>query len=721
MVVLGRLGLVRNDDRQQIMVQRDGTLPSALNFRIDTLFVNDGISIPSLTVVDFGHPYTIVETVQFNDTPRAVEAGFTRGDGVLTDAQEKASTAQREGVTEADGSRTPAEEAGDTEYVRPFGRDAAQAIELPVAAAGDDRTAMSSGVKVDYAADVSPEITRAFTPSDDLFLNQWHLLNTGQFVGSVAGIDIDVTDVWDDYTGAGIRVGVVDDGVEYTHHDLNDNYVASGEFDYGGNDSDPFPGTNDPHGTAVAGLIAAENNGVGTVGVAFDASITAFRIFGGSVTEAEFADVFNRHAVELDISNNSWGFNGFFFDNFDSTTFDAVGLAVENAAANGRGGLGTVMLWAAGNDRTEGQDVNYHSFQNARETISVAAITNQGEIAAYSTPGAAILVGAPSNGGTAGITTTDRVGAPGYSNGGDYTFGFGGTSAATPITAGAVALILEANPLLGYRDVQEILAYTARQVDESDPGWVYNGAHNWNGGGLHTSHDFGFGLIDTHAAVRHAETWTAQSTAANEGLVTGSSAPHLALIDNGTISDTITIGGGIDIEHVEVVLDLTHTFIGDLVITLTAPDGTQSVLVNRPGVTAGNPNGASQDNINFTLSSTNHWGETGIGDWTLEVEDAAAGDTGTLVSWTLNLFGAALSDDDFYVYTDEFAGFTSDLGRQILSDAAGADVINAAAIRANSVIDLTDGSDSTLAGNTLTIESGTIIEDAYSGDGDDFL
>ena len=175
--------------------------------------------------------------------------------------------------------------------------------------------------------------------------------------------------------------------------------------------------------------------------MAFDASVTAFRIFGGTVTEAEYADVYNRHATELDVSNNSWGYNGFFFDDLDGVNFDSVGLAIENAAANGRGGLGTVMLWAAGNDRADGQDVNYHGFQNARETIAVAAITNQDTVASYSTPGAAILIGSPSNGGTRGITTTDQLGSNGYASG-DYTLGFGGTSAATPITAGAVALIL---------------------------------------------------------------------------------------------------------------------------------------------------------------------------------------------------------------------------------------------------------------------------------------
>jgi subtilisin family serine protease len=196
------------------------------------------------------------------------------------------------------------------------------------------------------------------------------------------------------------------------------------------------------------------------------------------VTEAESADIYIRHVqYDLDVSNNSWGYSGYFYDNLDGQNFNAVGAAIDFAVSDGRDGLGTVLLWAAGNDRLSGQDVNYHGFQNARETIAVAAIGNSGDISFYSTPGAAILIGAPSNGGTAGIVTTDRSGSIGYS-GGDYTFSFGGTSAATPITASVVALVLEANPDLGYRGVQEILAYSARQVDVSDPGWTYNGADN---------------------------------------------------------------------------------------------------------------------------------------------------------------------------------------------------------------------------------------------------
>src|SRR5262245_63849371 len=116
-------------------------------------------------------------------------------------------------------------------------------------------------------------------PFDTLFGSQWYLLNTGQF-GGTAGIDINVTSVWDDYDGSGVHIGVYDDGIEFTHVDLNDNYDASRHVIINGFVHNPFPTlATDSHGTSVAGVIAAENDGVGTVGVAYGASLTGVNIF----------------------------------------------------------------------------------------------------------------------------------------------------------------------------------------------------------------------------------------------------------------------------------------------------------------------------------------------------------------------------------------------------------------------------------------------------------
>uniref|UniRef100_UPI002B41143D S8 family serine peptidase n=1 Tax=Photorhabdus africana TaxID=3097554 RepID=UPI002B41143D len=95
--------------------------------------------------------------------------------------------------------------------------------------------------------------------------------------------------------------------------------------------------------------------------------------------------------------------------------------------------------------------------------------------------------------------------------GNDYT-SMQGTSFAAPIISGVVALMLEANPNLGYRDVQQILALSARKINDPSTAWSDNSSHSWNGGGMHTSNDYGFGQIDARAAVRLAESWMTQST-----------------------------------------------------------------------------------------------------------------------------------------------------------------------------------------------------------------
>src|SRR5690606_25936727 len=114
----------------------------------------------------------------------------------------------------------------------------------------------------------------------------------------------------------------------------------------------------------------------------------------------------------------------------------------------------------------------------------VTAMDSQMNRSYYAEPGANHLITAPSNGGILGKTTTDIVGGQGYSSG-DYTSTFGGTSSATPTAAGVVALMLQRNPNLGYRDVQEILAATAVQINPDEPGWATNSA------GFHFNHEYG--------------------------------------------------------------------------------------------------------------------------------------------------------------------------------------------------------------------------------------
>ncbi|WP_225768322.1 S8 family serine peptidase [Inquilinus sp. Marseille-Q2685] len=559
-------------------------------------------------------------------------------------------------------------------------------------------------------------------PTDPLYAQQWHL--TGQW-------GINLGNLWDEYAGAGVVVAVHDQGIDFAHPDLNGNIDTTHSFNaYTGGPGGAPATADDNHGTAVAGIIAAERNGTGVVGIAYGATLLSYYdpLYLNTLQSA-VVNARNHAAAEADVLNNSWGFGNAFFDdpnsafldNFASAAWAAARTATINAAANGRDGLGTIIVQSAGNAYEYGDDTNLHSFQNNRWTITVGATNQDGTISDYSTPGATILVGAPGSPSAGTIVTTDRVGGNGYAAG-DYTGSFNGTSAAAPMVSGIVALMLDANPNLGWRDVQEILAYSARTAPAASNDQT-NGATNWNGGGLTVNHDIGFGLVDAHAAVRLAESWSGTArTSANEISVSASASPSLAIPDGDEdgVTASLTIATGIEIDRVEVTLNISHTWIGDLQIVLTSPDGTDSILLNRPGLSENAVDGSSQDNIAFTFGTVQDWGESGQGTWTLTIRDLVSGDTGILNSWNLRLTGDAASPDDTYVYTDEFATVGADAARRTLADGGGTDTINGAALTGAALIDLLGGT-ATIAGRVIGFAAGTVIENAISGDGDDRL
>ncbi len=622
---------------------------------------------------------------------------------------------------------------------------------------------------------------------DPLAKEQWWLFNSGQGVANntvtpgTPGIDVNVLPLWPQYTGKGIKVGVVDDGIDGNHEDLAGNFNQSLSLpnDLGG----PFPEDKDPtdldnHGTAVAGIIAAKRNNFGTVGVAYEATIAGYK-FNTSNESL-------RRQEGVDVSNNSWGSSYSFTP--QANTFQNVQLAV----ANGRNKLGTVVVWSGGNSRDNvnkslpiaqqrGSNANLQ-YRNSRYVINVAAIDNNGVVADYSNPGAPLLVSAFGDEGS--IATVDRTGNNGYNTDAtaqklknftnpNYTNGFNGTSSAAPMVSGVAALILQANPKLGYRDVQEILAYSARQ---NDPGnakadkiigkdtWKFNGAKNWNGGGLHVNHDYGFGLVDATAAVRLAETWQLRSGGKNEAATFANENKREVKIENLTlpanlgvddksksITGTFKVGTGINIDKLELDLNIEHGQFQDLVVKLTSPDNTESVILDRvPYFTNTSTDyGFKGTTVDFTFSSARHWGETGLGDWTLNISDNSdtndpqnTGENGTsgnnigkLKGATLRLYGDDIIPENTYIYTNEFASLTAagDATRKTLTDTNGGnDIINTAAITDDVIVNLTPGSTSTLPGRelkehkklapqTLTIAPGSIIENVFAGDGNDTI
>ena len=116
-------------------------------------------------------------------------------------------------------------------------------------------------------------------PTDPMLAQQWHLGNVGGL------LDLRVRGAWDPamgaaYTGVGVRVVVIDDGFDYNHADLAAPYNTALDFDYDGVDFDPFGTASDAHGTAVTGIIGADNNGTGVVGIAFDSELVGYRTHG---------------------------------------------------------------------------------------------------------------------------------------------------------------------------------------------------------------------------------------------------------------------------------------------------------------------------------------------------------------------------------------------------------------------------------------------------------
>lgn len=548
---------------------------------------------------------------------------------------------------------------------------------LPVTFAPQAHTGLTNGTPYYYVVtavgaggESAPSQQTTATPAavapqvDPLFADQWHLLNTGQvgatMVAGKVGEDINVQPVWNSGNkGAGVRIAIVDDGLEMAHEDLASNVAANGQsYNYVTLSSDP---TNDPtdtspengHGTAVAGIVAArDQNGLGGSSVAPRATLVGYNFLQKSTASNE-ADALTRNAASVSVSSNSWG-NPDGTGNLVASSSTWQG-AINTGLASGRNGKGTVYVWAAGNGATGNamcsacvDNSNYDGQANYRGVIAVAAVSDQGVQARYSEAGANLWVSAP--GGefcnTHTITTTDRTGAAGKNppdpNTGyidypdtKYTRCMNGTSAATPQVSGVVALMLAANPNLGWRDVKIILAQTARKNDATDPGWA-----NTAGTPIyHFNHKYGFGVVDAAAAVAAAQSWvnvpSPQKTFSTP--LTNVATPIPDNNSAGVSSPLAVTNSGIaSLEYVEIIFSAAdHTYAGDLDITLTSPTGTVSqlaVLHNCEASRCTPYNG-------WVFGSARHLGESANGTWTLTVKDVRAVDTGTFQSWQLKFHG----------------------------------------------------------------------------------
>jgi len=366
---------------------------------------------------------------------------------------------------------------------------------------------------------------KRYTPDDPMYPDQWHLLNGGQDDPTITdgaqlaigGVDSRVSEAWDVTMGSpAIIIAPLDDGVNMDHPDIVPNLTAE-PYNFPDNWRDymgePYASTViASHGTCVAGVAAARgDNGIGVSGVCPQCSLLPALIWDQTIypsdpeaslplgstlmmTDAELAGWFTDLAnLGAAIISNSWGLGGE-DPQFEGSvgSFPALSTVVSNAfdyaETDGRGGLGTLIVFAAGNSN---MDVSTDPYTSHPSVVGVAAVDDQGLKSYYSSYGDTIDVAAPSNGALLGITTTKQSGSAATDP--QYEYLFGGTSSATPFVSGTLGLILSANPALTAAEARQILTDSATEID---PVWG-----EWSSG---FSPFYGNGLVNAYRAVQMA-------------------------------------------------------------------------------------------------------------------------------------------------------------------------------------------------------------------------
>lgn len=487
-----------------------------------------------------------------------------------------------------------------------------------------------------------------------IFPQQWHLAKT-----VVNGVTVDASaNVAAAHLltrGEGTTIAVIDDGVDIDHVEFAGpgKVVAPRNATRKTDDPRPMdqfgtgPDDGDNHGTACAG-VACANGTDGASGVAPKAKLMPILLQSGlgSVNEAEAFKWAADHGA--DVISCSWGpQDGKWWDLNDPAHKRKVPLpastrdALDYCLTTGRGGKGCVVLFAAGNGN---ESVDNDGYASAPQVMAVAACNDRGTRSVYSDFGNAIWCAFPSSDQglaslnhqaplTPGIWTTDRSGtAAGYNPdadgvaagdaAGNYTNSFGGTSSACPGAAGVAALVLSANPALSHAEVRDILKRCCDRIDQS------NGQYDATG----RSPKYGFGRLNAETAVKLAK-------AGVGGVSTTNKLVNAPIPDLGKVEATVAVAETATAQKVAATVKLTHTYIGDLVVTLIPPAATgvgPVVLHDRAG--------GSRHDLDMVYDAANVPklgqlnGKKCNGTWTFRVEDKAAEDSGTLVQIGVQVF-----------------------------------------------------------------------------------
>ncbi|KAK3096815.1 hypothetical protein FSP39_003549 [Pinctada imbricata] len=509
-----------------------------------------------------------------------------------------------------------------------------------------DQQISRSRRKRDFMSERSTERAYSeFHVNDPLWSSEWYVHDTREGGSSIPKLDLHVLPVWHSgITGKGVVITVLDDGLEKNHTDIEANYDPYASTDLNDNDNDPQP-RYDPtdenkHGTRCAGEIAmVANNSKCGVGIAYNAKIGGVRMLDGRVTDSLEAEAIAFNHTYIDIYSASWG------PNDDGQTVEGPGpmalKAFEKGIKEGRNGKGVIYVWASGNGGRLGDNCDCDGYTGSIYTLSINSASQHQLKPWYSEMCASTMAATYSSGAynDQRIVSADLHGR--------CTIHHTGTSAAAPLAAGIIALLLEKNPELTWRDVQHLVTWTAEySALKQNPGWKKNGAGFW------ISNSFGFGLLNAAAMVKAADknTW---KTVPEKTICYVESDPQTANLPMNLrskqeveikIKTTGCKGQANEInylEHVQFIITMDYTKRGDLSLNATSASGVETMLLSQRPLDK-----SSAGFQEWTFMSVHSWGEHPSGTWKLKFWDAAGqNNAGIIKSVKLVLHGTKEQPD----------------------------------------------------------------------------
>jgi subtilisin family serine protease len=411
---------------------------------------------------------------------------------------------------------------------------------------------------------------------DPMWKDMWYLNRNED---NPALPDMNVMSAWaQGYTGRGVSVTFLDDGLEWDHPDIQQNYNPKASYDMNEHDSDPMPRydpTNEnKHGTRCGGQVSAvANNSVCTVGIAYNSGIGGIKMLDGDVTDSVEAASLSHNMHDIDIYSASWGpdDNGEVVDGPGPLTRQAF----INGATRGRNGRGSIYVWASGNGGRYNDSCSCDGYANSIYTLSISSTSELSERPWYLEECASTLATTYSSGdqrkGEREIYTTDIRHK--------CTSKHTGTSAAAPIAAGIIALSLEANNKLTWRDVMYLTVLTSRPKAIKSNRWVANKR------GFLVSTTYGFGLMDAGKMVSMAKNWQNVPQMISCSVVNSKfniktvSQTHSVVATLNTDACQGTMNEVNYIEQVEIIVSIAAKVRGKLEVFLTSPMGTRTNIL----------------------------------------------------------------------------------------------------------------------------------------------